>query len=87
MNGLKASINAKNVGGLTSKMTSEASIPLEPAYSYSLKLEETAKGVRISVHIYAHDTAEALEEAFKTYLNAKIKAIDNKIPLAPVDSR
>ena len=68
-------------------MTSEASMPLEPAYSHSLKLEETAKGVRISVHIHAHNTAEALEEAFTTYLNAKIKAIDNKIPLAPVDSR
>ena len=62
-------------------------MPLEPAYSHSLKLEETAKGFRISVHIYAHNTAEALEEAFKTYLNAKIKALENKIQLAPVDSR
>lgn len=43
-------------------------------FSHSLKLEETAKGLRISVHIYAHNTAEGLEEAFKTYLNAKIKA-------------
>ena len=68
-------------------MTSEASMPLEPAYSHSLKLEETAKGLRISVHIYAHNTAEALEEAFQTYLHAKMKAIDNKIPLAPVDSK
>ena len=68
-------------------MTSEATMPLEPAYSHSLKLEDTSKGLRISVHIYAHNIAEALEEAFKTYLNAKIKAIDNKIPLAPVDSK
>ena len=68
-------------------MTSEATMPEVPAYSHSLKLEETAKGVRISVHIYAHNTAEALEEAFKTYLNAKIKAIDSKIPLAPVDGK
>jgi hypothetical protein len=56
-------------------------------FSHSLKLGETAKGLRISVHIYAHNTAEALEKAFKTYLNAKIKAIDNKIPLAPVDGK
>ena len=68
-------------------MTSEALMPVEPAYSHSLKLEDTSKGLRISVHIYAHNTAEALEEAFKTYLNAKIKAIDNQILLAPVDSR
>ncbi len=65
----------------------ETTMPLEPAFSHSLKLEETAKGLRISVHIYAHNTAEALEEAFKTYLNAKIKALENKIQLAPIDSR
>lgn len=59
----------------------------QPMFSHSLKLEETAKGSRISVHIYAHNTGEALEKAFKTYLNAKIKAIDNKIPLAPVDGK
>lgn len=67
-------------------MTS-ASMPEQPAYSHSLKLEETAKGLRISVHVYANDYEKAIEEAFKTYLNAKIKAIDNKIPLAPVDSK
>jgi hypothetical protein len=39
------------------------------------------------VHIYAHNTAEALEKAFKTYPNAKNKAIDNKIPLEPVDGK
>lgn len=59
----------------------------QPMFSHSLKLEETAKGLRISVHIYAHNTAEALEQAFKTYLNAKITAIDNKIPLASVDTK
>jgi hypothetical protein len=31
-------------------------------------------------------TAKELE-AFNTYLKAKIKAVDNKIPLAPVDSK
>ena len=59
----------------------------QPMFSHSLKLEETAKGLRISVHIYAHNTAEALEQAFKTYLNAKITAIDNKIPVASVDTK
>jgi hypothetical protein len=62
-----------------------ASMPEQPTYSHSLKLEETAKGVRISVHIYATTSGEALEEAFQTYLHAKMKAIDNKIPLAPVE--
>jgi hypothetical protein len=49
-----------------------------------LKLEETAKGVRISVHVYSNNEEQVIEEAFTTYLKAKITAIDNKIPLAPV---
>jgi hypothetical protein len=37
------------------------------------------------VHVYANDSGKAIEEAFSTYLKAKITAIDNKIPLAPVE--
>ena len=54
-------------------------------HTHSLKLEETTKGLRISVHVYADDQEKAIEEAFNTYLKAKITAMDNKIPLAPVD--
>ena len=68
-------------------MTSASMPEPQPMFSHSLKLEETAKGLRILVRIYAHNTAEALEQAFNTYLNAKITAIDNKIPLAPVDTK
>ena len=64
-----------------------ASMPEIPAYSHSLKLEETAKGLRISCHVYANELGQAIEEAFNMYLQSKIKAIDNKIPLAPVDSK
>jgi hypothetical protein len=52
-----------------------------------LKLEDTAKGIRLSVHVYANSTGEAIEQAFSTYLKAKITAIDNKILLAPVDKQ
>ena len=68
-------------------MTSTASMPEQPTYSHSLKLEETAKGLRISCHIYAMSSGEAIEQAFQTYLHAKMKAIDNKIQLAPIDSK
>lgn len=64
-----------------------ASIPEQPAYSHSLKLEETAKGLRISVHVYANDHEKAIEESFNMYLKAKMTAQDNKIPLAPVDTK
>jgi hypothetical protein len=59
----------------------------ETQFSHSLKLEETAKGLRISVHVYANNHEKAIEEAFNMYLKAKMTAADNKIPLAPVDSK
>ena len=37
------------------EMTSNGSMPDQQAYSNSLKLDETAKGVRISVHVYSND--------------------------------
>lgn len=64
-----------------------ASMPEPVIYSHSLKLEETAKGLRISVHVYSNNQEQVIEEAFQTYLKAKMTAMDNKIPLAPVDSK
>jgi hypothetical protein len=45
-------------------MTSE-DIPTQ--YTHSIKLEDTAKGIRISVHVYANNRQTALTEALNTY--------------------
>jgi hypothetical protein len=66
--------------------SNNASMPENPIYSHSVKIEDTAKGIRLSVHVYANSTGEAIEQAFTMYLKAKMTAMDNKIPLAPVDS-
>jgi len=66
---------------------SSAQMPELPVYSRSIKLSETAKGIRIDVHVYSNTTGEAIEQAFNMYLKAKMTAIDNKIPLAPVDNK
>ncbi|HET6727292.1 MAG TPA: hypothetical protein VFH19_04600 [Nitrososphaeraceae archaeon] len=39
------------------------------------------------VHIYANTRGQSIEEAFNTLLKTKMTAIDNKIRLAPVDSK
>jgi hypothetical protein len=57
----------------------EESIPVQ--YTHSIKVEDTAKGIRIHVHVYANDTNEAIREAFQTYLKARTEAMDNKMPL------
>ena len=58
-----------------------------PQFSHSIKIEDTAKGIRLSVHVYAYSTGEAIELAFTMYLKAKMTAMDNRITLAPVESK
>ena len=48
-------------------------------FAHSLKLKETAKGVRISVHVYSNDQEQAIEEAFNTYQKAKITEMDRSL--------
>jgi hypothetical protein len=60
-------------------MSSE--IPNLVQYTHSLKIEDTQKGIRISVHVYANSTGEVTEQAFNTYLKARQTEMDNKIPL------
>jgi hypothetical protein len=37
----------------------DASMPENPQYTHSIKIEDTAKGIRLSVHVYANSTGEA----------------------------
>jgi ribosome-associated translation inhibitor RaiA len=53
--------------------------------SHSIKISETAKGVRIDVHIYATDKQTAINEAISTYLETRLKAEKEKIQVAPMD--
>jgi len=66
-------------------MNSTASMPENPQYTHSIKIEDTAKGIRLSIHVYANSMGEAIEQAFTTYLKARQTAMDNKIQLAAVE--
>lgn len=61
-----------------------AVMPENPQYTHSIKLEETAQGVRISVHCYGNNQAETLNEVFGTYNAAKLMAKEQNILLAPM---
>ncbi|TLX86625.1 MAG: hypothetical protein E6K97_10990 [Thaumarchaeota archaeon] len=53
--------------------------------SHSLKLEETAKGVRISVRVYTNDRNTAINEPIATYLETKQKCEKEKILVSPME--
>ena len=64
-------------------MTSETEIPTQ--FSHSIKLEETAKGIRISVHVYANSLTQSVEQAFEMYSLARAEAVSRDIELAPIE--
>lgn len=61
----------------------ETTIPVQ--YTHSIKIEDTAKGIRISVHCYANDRQTAINETIATYLETKKLAEKEKIPIAPME--
>lgn len=65
---------------------SSIEIPTITQFTYSVKLSEASKGVRIDVHIYAANNQEtAINEAITTYLNTKQKCEKEKIPVAAME--
>jgi hypothetical protein len=63
----------------------EESSTIPAQYTHSIKIEDTAKGIRLSVHCYATDRQTAIKEAIGTYLETKQRAEKEKIPLAPIE--
>ena len=53
-----------------------------PQFTHSLKLEESAKDVRISVHVYTNGRDTAINEAIATYLETKQRCEKEKIQIA-----
>jgi hypothetical protein len=59
-----------------------AEIPVQ--FTHSVKLSETAQGVRVDVHVYANDREIALQEALRTYESMKQMLETDDIPIAPM---
>ena len=60
-------------------------VELPPVYSHSVKLEETAKGIRVHVHAYANSQDDAIIEAVETYQNTRRELQKRGEILAPVE--
>jgi hypothetical protein len=54
-------------------------------YPYSVKLEQTAKGVRVSVHVYAGSQDMVIGQAVATYLNAIETLQKSGVVIAPME--
>jgi hypothetical protein len=65
-------------------MTDSKGIEIPVQFTHSVKIEEMAKGIRISVHVYTNDQQKAIQKAFDTYLISREYAKVKNMPLAPM---
>jgi hypothetical protein len=56
-----------------------------PVFSHSVKILDTAKGIRVEVHVYTNDLDTAVTESVKLFQDTRKLAEKEKIPLAPVE--
>ena len=56
-----------------------------PVFDTSVKLEQTAKGNRASLHVYGNGRNATIDELIKAYKYLKEKCEKNDIPLAVME--
>jgi hypothetical protein len=61
------------------------SVDIPVQYTHSVKLEETAQGVRVHVHVYTNDRETAINQAIQTYDLTKRGLENMKILVAPME--
>jgi len=61
----------------------EAEFPQQS--THQVKIEDTAKGIRITVHVYSTGAEEAVKEALRLYTMCKYEAELKGIQIAPME--
>jgi ribosome-associated translation inhibitor RaiA len=64
---------------------SETEIQIPTQFSHSVKIEQTAKGARITVHVNANEALEAMEQSVNLYRATKLQLEQLKEVVAPVE--
>lgn len=59
------------------------SIPAQ--FTHSVKIEQTQKGARVTVHVNSNSGPEAMEQAISLYRTTKLKLEELKEAVAPIE--
>ena len=63
----------------------EGELPTLQQFSHSIKVEETAKGLRIHVHVYGNNEDETIESALRTYTKTVARFKESGHTMAPMN--
>jgi hypothetical protein len=62
-----------------------AEIPEKPIFSHSVKLEQTAKGVRVTVHVSSDNFHDARMQSTELFIKVQEDLKIQGVPLAPIE--
>jgi hypothetical protein len=62
-----------------------ADVELPTQFSHSVKIEQTAKGARVTVHVSANTFRSAMYEAVELYSQTRSSLLDHGVELAPIE--
>jgi hypothetical protein len=65
--------------------TENETVQTPSQFSHSVKIEQTAKGARITVHVNANNGVEATEQSINLYRATKLQLEQLKEVVAPVE--
>jgi hypothetical protein len=63
-----------------------AEIPEKPIFSHSVKLEQTAKGVRVTVHVSSDNFHDARMQSTELFIKVTEDLKIQGVPLAPIEA-
>jgi hypothetical protein len=66
-------------------ITETEGIPIPGQFTHSVKIEQTAKGARITVHVNANNGLEAMEQSINLYRTTKLQLEQQKEVVASVE--
>lgn len=59
----------------------------QPQFPYSVKIEQTQKGARVTVHVNSNDVGEVKNQAVELYVQTKADLANRGQVVAPEDSK
>jgi hypothetical protein len=66
-------------------MSGEVQIKFPAQFSHSVKIEQSAKGARVTVHVLANSQQEAIDQAIQMYSSVRKRLEDEGHILSPIE--
>jgi hypothetical protein len=83
-----SSTSTGEIAEVKKKLDNEEAQPTSATqFTHSIKVEETAKGLRFSIHVYGNNEDETIETALRTYEKTIAKFMDHGHKLAPMEGK